>query len=62
MNPKSGLSPAQEGAVPETSNVVAIEDFVQSRQAKAIVNSFSRQLEHFKRWRDDLAQAIADYQ
>ncbi|MBI3777565.1 MAG: dynamin family protein [Gammaproteobacteria bacterium] len=42
--------------------MVAIEDFVQSRQAKAIVNSFSRQLEHFKRWRDDLAQAIADYQ
>lgn len=62
MNPKSGLSPAQEGAVPETSNVVAIEDFVQSRNAKAIVSSFSRQLEHFKRWRDDLAQAIADYQ
>ncbi len=62
MNPKSGLSPAQEGAVPEASNVVAIEDFVQSRNAKAIVNSFSQQLEQFKRWRDDLAQAIADYQ
>ena len=62
MNPKSGLSPAQEGTVPETSNVVAIEDFVQSRNAKTIVGSFSQQLAHFKRWRDDLAQAIADYQ
>ncbi len=62
MNPKTGLSPAQESLLPDTSNVVAIEDFVQSRNAKAILGSFSEQLTHFKRWRDDLAQAIADYQ
>lgn len=62
MNPKTGLSPAQESPLPDTSNVVAIEDFVQSRNAKAILGSFSEQLAHFKRWRDDLAQAIADYQ
>ena len=62
MNPKTGLSPAQESALPGTSNVVAIEDFVQSRNAKAILGSFSEQLTQFKRWRDDLAQAIADYQ
>jgi hypothetical protein len=62
LNPKTGLSPAQESARPDTSNVVAIEDFVQSRNAKAILGSFSEQLAHFKRWRDDLAQAIADYQ
>ena len=62
MNPKTGLSPAQESALPDTSNVVAIEDFVQSRNAKAILGSFSEQLTQFKRWRDDLAQAIADYQ
>jgi hypothetical protein len=62
LNPKTGLSPAQESALPDTSNVVAIEDFVQSRNAKAILGSFSEQLTQFKRWRDDLAQAIADYQ
>ncbi len=62
MNPKTGLSPAQESPLPDTSNVVAIEDFVQSRNAKAILGSFSEELAHFKRWRDDLAQAIADYQ
>ena len=62
MNPKTGLSPAQESLLPGTSNVVALEDFVQSRNAKAILGSFSEQLAHFKRWRDDLAQAIADYQ
>lgn len=62
LNPKTGLSPAQESLLPDTSNVVAIEDFVQSRNAKAILGSFSEQLTHFKRWRDDLAQAIADYQ
>jgi hypothetical protein len=62
LNPKTGLSPAQESPLPDTSNVVAIEDFVQSRNAKAILGSFSEELAHFKRWRDDLAQAIADYQ
>ena len=62
MNPKTGLSTAEESPLPDTSNVVAIEDFVQSRNAKAILSSFSEQLAHFKQWRDDLAQAIADYQ
>lgn len=62
MNPKTGLSPAQESLLPDTSNVVAIEDFVQSRNAKVILGSFSEQLAQFKQWRDDLAQAIADYQ
>src|SRR3989304_4260577 len=62
LNPKTGLSPAQESLLPGTSNVVALEDFVQSRNAKAILGGFSEQLAHFKRWRDDLAQAIADYQ
>lgn len=62
MNPKTGLSPAQESPLPDTSNVVALEDFVQSRNAKAILGNFSEQLTQFKRWRDDLAQAIADYQ
>jgi hypothetical protein len=62
LNPKTGLSTAQESPLPDTSNVVAIEDFVQSRNAKAILSNFSEQLAHFKQWRDDLAQAIADYQ
>ncbi len=62
LNPKTGLSPAQESPLPDTRNGVAIEDYVQSRNAKAILGSFSEQLAHFKRWRDDLAQAIADYQ
>jgi len=62
LNPKTGLSQAQESLQPGTSNVVAIEDFVQSRNAKVILGSFSEQLTHFKQWRDDLAQAIADYQ
>lgn len=62
MNPKTGLSPAQASLLSDTSNVVALEDFVQSRNAKAILGGFSEQLALFKRWRDDLAQAIADYQ
>jgi hypothetical protein len=62
LNPKTGLSQAQESPLTGTSNVVAIEDFVQSRNAKAILSNFSEQLAHFKQWRDDLAQAIADYQ
>jgi hypothetical protein len=62
LNPKTGLSPAQASPLADTSNVVAIEDFVQSRSAKAVLGSFSEQLAHFKQWRDDLAQAIADYQ
>ncbi len=62
MNPKSGLSPAKESNATDTSNVVALDNFVQSRNAKAILGDFSQQLARFKRWRDDLAQAIADYQ
>jgi hypothetical protein len=62
LNPKTGLSPAHKSPQPDTTNVVAMEDFVQSRNAKALLGSFSEQLTHFKQWRDDLAQAIADYQ
>ena len=61
MNPKSGTSPAH-GNTATGSNVVALDSFVQSRNAKTLPDGFSRQLAHFKRWRDDLAQAISDYQ
>ncbi len=60
MNPKSGTSPVHGNTA--TGKVVAIEDFVQSRNAKAEPDGFSLQLAQFKRWRDDLAQAIIDYQ
>jgi Dynamin family len=62
LNPKSGSSPAQQGTTAENHNVVALDDFVQSRNAKILSDSFSRQLTQFKRWRDELGQAIADYQ
>jgi hypothetical protein len=61
LNPKSGTSSAH-GNTANGSNVVALDSFVQSRNAKTLADGFSRQLAHFKRWRDDLAQAIADYQ
>lgn len=61
MNPKPGTSSAH-GNTANGSNVVALDSFVQSRNAKTLADGFSRQLAHFKRWRDDLAQAIADYQ
>ncbi|MBI3547068.1 MAG: dynamin family protein [Gammaproteobacteria bacterium] len=63
MTPKSGSSPAVETLTSATgNNVVAMEDYVQSRHNKANPDSFSQNLANFKRWRDDLAQAIADYQ
>jgi len=61
LNPKPGTSSAH-GNTANGSNVVALDSFVQSRNAKTLADGFSRQLAHFKRWRDDLAQAIADYQ
>jgi len=61
LNPKPGTSSAH-GSTANGSNVVALDSFVQSRNAKTLADGFSRQLAHFKRWRDDLAQAIADYQ
>ena len=62
MTPKTSSSPEQESATADRSNVVALEDFVQARQAKGVLEDFSQQLAHFKRWRDDLAQAISEYQ
>jgi Dynamin family len=61
LNPKSGSSPAHANTA-TGSNVVALDSFVQSRNAKTVAEGFSRQLAHFKLWRDDLAQAISDYQ
>ena len=61
MNPKSGTSPANVNTA-TGSNVVALEDFVHSRNVENVPDSFSRELAHFKQWRDDLAQAISDYQ
>lgn len=56
-------SAAQDKNANDDGKVVDMGDFVQSRQAKvAAINSFSRSLSHFKHWREDLAQAIADYQ
>lgn len=62
MTPKTSSSPVPESTAADRSNVVALEDFVQSRNAKGVPESFSQQLANFKRWRDDLAQAIAEYQ
>ena len=62
LNPKSGMSNAKESTAPGSNNVVALDDFVQARSAKAAPASFSQQLTFFKRWRDDLALAVTDYQ
>jgi hypothetical protein len=61
LNPKSGTSPLQ-GNNATGGKVVAMEDFVQARSAKTEPDGFTQQLAQFKRWRDDLAQAIIDYQ
>lgn len=54
---------AQDKDATDDGKVVDMGDFVQSRQAKvAAIDSFSRSLTHFKHWREDLAQSIADYQ
>lgn len=62
MNPKTGSSPAQERTTAGSSNVVALNDFVHAKSAKATADKFSQQLTLFKRWRDELGEAIADYQ
>jgi predicted GTPase len=59
---KTGAKTAQESVTSDDGKVVVMDDFVQSRNAKAALDGFSRGLTQFKRWRDDLAQAIADYQ
>jgi len=56
-------SAAQDKNATDDGKVVDMGDFVQSRQAKvAAIDTFSRSLNQFKHWREDLAQAIADYQ
>ncbi|HEY5683294.1 MAG TPA: dynamin family protein [Sulfuricaulis sp.] len=63
MTTKPTASAAQDKDATDDGKVVDMGDFVQSRQAKvAAIDSFSRSLNQFKRWREDLAQAIADYQ
>ncbi|MCR4345995.1 MAG: dynamin family protein [Sulfuricaulis sp.] len=62
MTAKPGTSAAQENVANDDGKVVAMDDFVQSRNAKAALDGFARGLTQFKRWRDDIAQAIADYQ
>ncbi|HEU5339039.1 MAG TPA: dynamin family protein [Sulfuricaulis sp.] len=63
MTTKTTASAAQDKNANDDGKVVDRGDFVQSRHAKvAAINSFSRSLSHFKHWREDLAQAIADYQ
>jgi len=58
---KSELSTAKNTTVAD-NNVVAIGEYVQSRQTKSPLDSFARGLTHFKRWREDIAQAIGEYQ
>ena len=62
LTSKTGAKTAQESVTSDDGKVVVMDDFVQSRNAKAALDGFSRGLTQFKRWRDDLAQAIADYQ
>jgi hypothetical protein len=62
LNTKAGVSISQETKNADSSNVVALENFIKSRGDKSTVNGFSKHIAVFKRWRDDLAQAIADYQ
>lgn len=62
MTPEANSSPEPESSPPDRRNVVALGDYLSSRQAKGGLVSFSQQLSHFKRWRDVLAQAIAEYQ
>jgi len=62
LNTKAGASISQESKDAENSNVVALENFIQSRASKSAADSFSKHVAVFKRWRDDLAQAIVDYQ
>ena len=62
MSSKTGVSTTQGNVATDDAKVVALEDFVQSRNAKAMPDGFARGLTQFKRWRDDLAQAIVDYQ
>ncbi|MDH3406592.1 MAG: dynamin family protein [Gammaproteobacteria bacterium] len=63
MTTNTTASAAQDKNATDDGKVVDMGDFVQSRQAKvAAIDTFSRSLNQFKHWREDLAQAIADYQ
>lgn len=63
MTGKTGASSTNDDNAAESAKkVVALDEFVQSRAAKAQLDGFSRHLSQLKRWRDDLARAIADYQ
>ncbi|MDH3370309.1 MAG: dynamin family protein [Gammaproteobacteria bacterium] len=63
MTSNTTASAAQDKNATDDGKVVDMGDFVQSRQAKvAAIDTFSRSLNQFKHWREDLAQAIADYQ
>lgn len=59
MVQKPNTSQAQDAT---TSNVVIMEDYVQSKDAKLALENFSHGLTSFSHWRDDLASAIGDYQ
>jgi hypothetical protein len=60
---KTHASATQEKDATDGGKVVAMDDFVQSRQAKlAASDGISRSLTQFKHWREELAQAIADFQ
>lgn len=63
MTTKPTASAVQGKDATDDGKVVDMGDFVQSRQAKvAAFDGFSRSLAQFKHWREDLAQAISDYQ
>ena len=62
MISKTGISTAPESTASNDGKVVAMDDFIQSRNAKTALDGLARELTRFKRWRDDLAQAVADYQ
>jgi primase-polymerase (primpol)-like protein len=48
LTSKTGVSTAQEKVTADDGKVVAMDDFVQSRNAKAALDSFARGLSQFK--------------
>ncbi|MHB8623683.1 MAG: dynamin family protein [Sulfuricaulis sp.] len=57
MIPKTDITAVPPNTASGSHNVVALEDFLPAR-----LTSFSQQLAQFKRWREELAVAIGDYQ
>ncbi|MHB8742667.1 MAG: dynamin family protein [Sulfuricaulis sp.] len=57
MIPKTDITAVPPNTASGSHNVVALEDFLPVRPT-----SFSQQLAQFKRWREELAVAIGDYQ